>query len=100
MTTRSWKLRAASVISSIIVMARIRHPPFGGYELRGRANRLFRGCRRGGGCEPQGHAPVRAQVDDVICLLPPEELRAIGLWYEDFQQMSDEDVIACIASVK
>jgi putative phosphoribosyl transferase len=32
-------------------------------------------------------------VDEVVCLLTPGSLIAIGLWYQDFSQTSDEEVI-------
>ena len=35
---------------------------------------------------------LRAEVDEVICLTTPEPMYAIGLWYEDFSQTSDEEV--------
>ncbi|TNC28508.1 phosphoribosyltransferase [Amycolatopsis alkalitolerans] len=38
-------------------------------------------------------AAIKAEVDDVICLLAPDELRAIGEWYADFTQTSDDEVI-------
>jgi predicted phosphoribosyltransferase len=36
---------------------------------------------------------VRRWCDDVVCLLAPEEFRAIGQFYEDFTQVQDEEVI-------
>jgi predicted phosphoribosyltransferase len=35
---------------------------------------------------------LRAVADDVICVLTPEPFRAVGLWYADFSQTSDEEV--------
>lgn len=31
-------------------------------------------------------------ADDVICLYAPEPFTAVGIWYEDFSQTSDEEV--------
>ena len=31
-------------------------------------------------------------ADEVICLATPENFRAVGEWYEDFSQTSDEEV--------
>jgi predicted phosphoribosyltransferase len=31
-------------------------------------------------------------ADDVICLYMPEPFVAVGLWYEDFSQTSDDEV--------
>jgi putative phosphoribosyl transferase len=35
---------------------------------------------------------LRAEVDDVVCLLTPRDFRAVGVFYEKFPQLSDEDV--------
>ena len=35
-------------------------------------------------------------ADDFIALLTPAALQAIGVWYSDFSQTSDEQVIACL----
>lgn len=32
------------------------------------------------------------EVDDIICAYTPEPFYAVGLWYEDFSQTSDEEV--------
>ena len=34
----------------------------------------------------------RGEVDEVVCVYTPEEFYAVGLWYEDFEQTSDEEV--------
>lgn len=36
------------------------------------------------------------EVDRVVCLLTPEDLYAIGMWYDDFTQVSDEAVVALL----
>jgi putative phosphoribosyl transferase len=35
---------------------------------------------------------LRAEVDDVICAETPEPFMAVGSWYEDFRQTTDEEV--------
>ncbi|MGI0488162.1 phosphoribosyltransferase [Pantanalinema rosaneae CENA516] len=35
---------------------------------------------------------LRSEVDEVICLFKPEALYAIGIWYDDFSQVTDETV--------
>ena len=35
----------------------------------------------------------REEVDDVICAATPEPFRAVGLWYENFPQTSDREVL-------
>lgn len=39
---------------------------------------------------------LRDVADELIALITPRELRAIGLWYSDFSQSSDEEVLACL----
>jgi len=33
---------------------------------------------------------------DIVCLRTPEPFQAVGLWYEDFSQTSDEEVHECL----
>jgi len=35
---------------------------------------------------------MRQAADDVVCSLTPEPFHAVGLWYEDFSQTSDDEV--------
>ncbi len=41
---------------------------------------------------PEVCQELKEEVDEVICLLTPEWLYAIGLWYEDFSPTTDEEV--------
>jgi len=41
---------------------------------------------------PESTARLRNVADDVICLQTPDPFSAVGLWYEDFSQTSDEEV--------
>jgi hypothetical protein len=34
-----------------------------------------------------------SEVDELVCLEAPSDLMAIGLWYEGFYQVSDEEVV-------
>jgi putative phosphoribosyl transferase len=36
---------------------------------------------------------LRKEADDVVCLETPEHLFAIGLYYRDFHQITDDEVI-------
>ncbi|MFQ4141831.1 phosphoribosyltransferase [Chlorogloeopsis sp. ULAP02] len=40
---------------------------------------------------------LRAEVEEVVCLLTPEPLYAIGLWYENFSQTTDDEVRELLA---
>jgi predicted phosphoribosyltransferase len=35
---------------------------------------------------------MRDEADDVVCAYMPEPFRAVGLWYEDFSQTTEQDV--------
>src|SRR5258705_2912536 len=41
---------------------------------------------------PQTCHELRAEVDEVICAITPEPFHAVGLWYRDFSQTTDEEV--------
>jgi len=42
---------------------------------------------------PETCRRLRALADDVICLETPDQFQAVGLWYERFDQTTDEEVI-------
>lgn len=42
-------------------------------------------------------AAMREEADDIVCLEDHEFFRAIGLYYTDFRQISDEEVIDILA---
>jgi predicted phosphoribosyltransferase len=39
----------------------------------------------------------REEADQIVCLRTPEPFRAVGLWYEDFSQTTDEEVHELLA---
>jgi predicted phosphoribosyltransferase len=41
---------------------------------------------------------LRALADEVVCVLTPESFRAVGVWYEDFSQTTDEEVRQLLAA--
>ncbi|MBX6386121.1 MAG: phosphoribosyltransferase [Microbispora sp.] len=45
---------------------------------------------------PETIASLRRDADEVVCLETPDHFYAIGAWYEDFSQTSDEDVVECL----
>ncbi|GEB48052.1 MULTISPECIES: phosphoribosyltransferase [Streptomyces] len=45
---------------------------------------------------PQSVTALREEADVVICPQQPEPFEAVGLWYEDFPQTSDEEVVAAL----
>jgi len=44
-------------------------------------------------------AALRGEVDDIVCVDVRDDLRAIGVYYDDFEQVSDDEVIAALRSV-
>jgi predicted phosphoribosyltransferase len=47
---------------------------------------------------PEACNEFRAEVDETVCALTPEPFRAVGLWYENFNQTSDEEVRSLLAA--
>jgi predicted phosphoribosyltransferase len=43
---------------------------------------------------------IRQYADEVVYLDTPEDFVAVGQYFEDFSQVTDEDVVAILASVK
>ena len=41
---------------------------------------------------PETCEQLRVEVDDIICAVTPEPFYAVGCWYEDFSQSTDEEV--------
>jgi predicted phosphoribosyltransferase len=42
---------------------------------------------------------LRTEADEVVCAETPEPLLAVGLWYQDFSQVTDEEVRTLLGSV-
>lgn len=49
-------------------------------------------------CSVDGAARLRNEADDVICVAMPELFRAVGQWYHDFAQTTDEQVTKLLAA--
>jgi len=45
---------------------------------------------------PEICAEIANEVDEIVCLRQPATLLGIGTWYEDFSQLSDEEVKALL----
>ena len=41
---------------------------------------------------PETCEELKAEVDEVVCAITPEPFLAVGHWYEDFSQTTDEEV--------
>ena len=46
---------------------------------------------------PEAVKSLRAEADEVICLLQPELMWAVGLWYEHFEPTSDAEIAKLLA---
>ena len=45
---------------------------------------------------PETCAALRGRADEVVCAAMPSPLRAVGLWYREFPQASDDEVHALL----
>ena len=45
---------------------------------------------------PEACEEMRAEVDEAICAITPEPFHAVGLWYLNFSQTTDEEVRALL----
>jgi putative phosphoribosyl transferase len=45
---------------------------------------------------PESLGLLSRLADDVVCLATPEPFLAVGIWYRDFEQTTDEEVIALL----
>ena len=51
-----------------------------------------------GVCPPQTAERLRGEVDDLVCVLAPEDLAAVGLYFDDFRPVEDDEVVALLAN--
>ena len=49
---------------------------------------------------PSADRSLRGDADEVICLDMPDRFMAIGEWYEDFAQTSDEEVVGLLRAAR
>lgn len=50
-------------------------------------------------CAPDSAVRLRAEADELVCLIEPEQLYGVGQWYADFTQVSDAEVLAALGRV-
>jgi putative phosphoribosyl transferase len=46
---------------------------------------------------PDAVASLRQDADEVVCLSEPPDFSAVGEWYEDFSQTSDDEVVELLS---
>ena len=51
-------------------------------------------------CAAQTAEVLGSEVDELVCLEAPSDLGAIGFWYRDFSQTSDEEVVELLESAR
>lgn len=43
---------------------------------------------------------LRGIADQVLCLIEPQDFQAVGLWYDDFNQTTDKEVLGLLAQAQ
>lgn len=80
-----------------------------GIATGGTLRAAVRGARKRGAGRVIVAAPVaaaeavsalRAEADELVCLATPRHLNAVGAWYQDFRQPSQQDVLAVLAAAR
>jgi putative phosphoribosyl transferase len=80
-----------------------------GIATGGTLRAAVRGARKRGAARVIVAAPVaaaeavsalRAEADELVCLASPRHLNAVGAWYQDFRQPSQQDVLAVLAAAR
>jgi putative phosphoribosyl transferase len=51
-------------------------------------------------CSPAARSALVDEADEIVCMLAPEGFAAVGQWYDDFAQTSDEEVVALLAHAR
>jgi predicted phosphoribosyltransferase len=49
---------------------------------------------------PETCEELKAEVDEILCAVTPEPFYAVGLWYDDFSQTTDDEVRDLLARSK
>lgn len=58
-----------------------------------RARRPRRLILAAGACAADSKRRLARVADDVVCVTAPRDFVAVGLWYTDFEQLSDQEVL-------
>lgn len=48
-------------------------------------------------CSPAGQGDLAREADEVVCVMAPARFMAVGEWYRDFGQTSDDEVLEVLA---
>ena len=47
-------------------------------------------------CSPEAVHLLRPEADDIVCLQRPPMFMAVGEWYQNFEQLTDDDVLEAL----
>jgi putative phosphoribosyl transferase len=47
-------------------------------------------------CAPDTAEALRSDVDEVVCAATPSDFMAVGVWYDHFEQVTDEEVVGLL----
>lgn len=45
----------------------------------------------------RGHVPGSSAADECVCALTPAPFHGVGMWYADFSQTTDDEVLELLA---
>ena len=51
-------------------------------------------------CSRPGSSALKDEVEEIVCLHAPEIFFAVGMWFEDFSQAEDEEVVEALAATR
>lgn len=51
-----------------------------------------------GVCAAGSAIELRREVDDLVCLLEPADMAAVGLYFDEFEPVADEEVVALLGA--
>ena len=51
-------------------------------------------------CAASSCAALAREVDEVVCLEKPQPFHAVGLWYDDFSETTDDEVRRLLADAR
>ena len=49
-------------------------------------------------CASDAREGLEQEADELICLHEPTSFHSVGMWYEDFQQVEDDDVVRILST--
>ncbi|MEX2047625.1 MAG: phosphoribosyltransferase family protein [Chloroflexota bacterium] len=53
-----------------------------------------------GVCATRAATQLRREVDDLVCVLEPADMAAVGMYFDQFDPVSDEEVVALLAAAR